>query len=118
MIFSNKKIGFYRFKSIFSNQLYTVYKCFYYIVSMCVSFQAYTRRRLWSDRNHVWHTHADSPRKVVGKIKFGPVCPRGHMGGGGLRFRNLKMGEICQTAGQIGTKFGTHMRIHLETNIG
>ena len=38
------------------------------------------------------------------------------MGGGVLRFRNLKMGEICQTAGQIGTKFYTYMRIHLGTN--
>ncbi len=30
-------------------------------VSVCVAFQAYTRRRLWSNRNQIWHTHADSP---------------------------------------------------------
>ena len=28
--------------------------------SVCVSFRAYTRRRLWSDRDHIWHTHANS----------------------------------------------------------
>ena len=38
-------------------------------VSVCVSFQAYTHRRLWSDRNQIWHTHADSPRKGSGKNK-------------------------------------------------
>ena len=40
-------------------------------VSVCVglSFQAYTRRRLWSDRNQIWHTHADSPRKGSGQNK-------------------------------------------------
>ena len=36
-------------------------------VSVCVSFQAYTRRRLWSDLNQIWHTHADSPRKGSGQ---------------------------------------------------
>ena len=38
-------------------------------VSVCVSFQAYTRRRLWSDRNQIWHTHADSPRNGSGQNK-------------------------------------------------
>ena len=38
-------------------------------VSVCVSFQAYTRRRMWSDRNQIWHTHADSPRKGSGQNK-------------------------------------------------
>ena len=57
--------------------------------------------------------------KVVGKIKKIALCDLGgHMGGGGLGVRNYKMGEICQTAGHIGTKFGTHMRIHLGTNTG
>ena len=39
----------------------------YTYVCVCVSFQAYTRRRLWSDRDQIWHTHADSPRKGSGK---------------------------------------------------
>ena len=38
-------------------------------MSVCASFQAYTRRRLWSDRNQIWHTQADSPRKGRGQIK-------------------------------------------------
>ena len=38
-------------------------------VSVCVSFQAYTRRHLWSNRNQIWHTHADSPRKGSGQNK-------------------------------------------------
>ena len=27
---------------------------------VCVSFRRYTRRRLWSDRDNILHTHADS----------------------------------------------------------
>ena len=53
-------------------------------MSVCVSFPAYTRRRLWSDRNQIWHTHADSPRKgsawgVLGgqKLKNGGNLPNG-----------------------------------------
>ena len=29
-------------------------------VCVCVSFRRYTRRRLWSDRDEILHTHADS----------------------------------------------------------
>ena len=29
-------------------------------ICVCVSFRRYTRRRLWSDRDQIWHTHADS----------------------------------------------------------
>ena len=29
-------------------------------VCVCVSFRRYTRRRLWSDRDQMLHTHADS----------------------------------------------------------
>ena len=79
---------------------------------VCVSFQAYTRRRLWSDRDQIWHTNADSPRKGSGQSKN---LPRVTQGGilGGFRGQKLKMWEICQTAGPISTQFGTHMRIHL-----
>ena len=41
-------------------------------VCLCVSFQAYTRRRLCSDRNQIWHTHADAPRKGSGQDKNVP----------------------------------------------
>ena len=86
-------------------------------VCVCVSFQAYTRRRLWSDWDQIWHTHADSPRKGSGQNKKLPRVTQGGFWGvlGGQR---LKMWEICQTAGPISTKFGTHMRIHLGMNIG
>ena len=50
-------------------------------VCVCVSFQAYTRRRLWSDRDQIWHTHADPPRKGSGGI-CGVL--------GGQKFKNLE----------------------------
>ena len=34
--------------------------CVCVCVCVCVSFRRYTRRRLWSDRDQIWHTHADS----------------------------------------------------------
>ena len=86
-------------------------------VSVCVSFQAYIRRRLWSDRDQIWHTHADSPRKGSGQNKN---LPRVTQGGicVGFRGQKFKMWEICQMAGPISTKFGTHVRIHLGMDIG
>ena len=50
-------------------------------VRVCVSFQAYTRRRLWSDRDQIWHTHADSPRKGSGQNKNLPRVTQGEFGG-------------------------------------
>ena len=84
-------------------------------MSVCVSFQAYTRRRLRYDPDQIWHTRADSPRKGSGQN-----LPRVTQGGiwGVLGGQKLKMWEIYQTAGPISTKFGTHMRIHLAMNIG
>ena len=94
-------------------------ECVCVCVSVCVSFQAYTRRRLWSDRDQIWHTHADSPRKGSGQNKNLPVSRRGNLGGGGvLGGQTLKMWEICQMAGPISTKFGTHVRINLGMDIG
>ncbi len=56
--------------------------------------------------------------KVVGKIK---ICPGSHRGNlGGFRRSEIEnvMWEICQMAGPISTKFGTHVRIHLGMDIG
>ena len=50
-------------------------------VCVCVSFQAYTRRRLWSDRDQIWHTHADSPRKGSGQNKNLPRVTQGGIWG-------------------------------------
>ena len=44
---------------------------------------------------------------VGGKIKINATCDLGGTWGV-LGVRNKTNGEICQTAGQIGTKFGTH----------
>ena len=42
-------------------------------VSVCVPFQALYTSRLWSDRNQIWHTHADSHRKGSGQNKHLPL---------------------------------------------
>ena len=55
--------------------------CVCVCVSVCVSFQAYTRRRLWFDRDQIWHTHADSPRKGSGQNKNLPRVTQGEFGG-------------------------------------
>ena len=47
--------------------------CVSVCLSVCVSFWAYTRRRLWSDRDQIWHTHADSSRNGNGRNKNYPV---------------------------------------------
>ena len=48
---------------------------------MCVSFWAYTRRRLWSDRDQIWHTHADSSRNGNGlNKKFARLTEGGFRG--------------------------------------
>ena len=45
--------------------------------------------------------------KVVGKIKKLPRVTQREFGG--FRGQKLKMWEICQTAGPISIKFGTHI---------
>ena len=96
---------------------------YYYIgecvcVCLCVYPSKHYTRRVCGPIGTKFGTHMQIHlEKVVGKINICPVWPRGHMGGfSGQKLK--KMGEICQTAGQIGPKFGTHMRIHLRTNIG
>ena len=61
--------------------------------------------------------NADSPRKGSGKNKNLPsVTQRGICGVlGGQKLTKL---ENYQTDGPIGTKFGTHMQIHLGMDIG
>ena len=49
--------------------------------SVYVSFRAYTRRRLWSDRNQIWHTHADSSPNGSGPNKNQPCVTQGGLGG-------------------------------------
>ena len=84
---------------------------------MYPSKRMYTRRRLWSDRDQIWHTHADSPRKGSGQYKNLPRVTKGGGVWGVLGGQKLKIWEICQMAGPISTKFGTHVRIHLGMDI-
>ena len=61
-------------------------------VCVCVSFRRYTRRRLWSNRDQIWHTHADSsPNGSELNKKSAPCYPRG-VGAvlGGQKFKNLE----------------------------
>ena len=82
-------------------------------VCLCMLPSVYTSR-LWSDRDQIWHTHADSPRKGSGQNKNLPHVTQGGIWGvlGGQKLK------ICQMAGPISTKFGTHVRIHRGMDIG
>ena len=60
-------------------------------VSVCVSFRRYTRRRLWSDRDQIWHTHADSSPNGSELNKNQPRVTQGGLGVlGGQKFKNLE----------------------------
>ena len=50
-------------------------------LSVCVSFRRYTRRRLWSDRDQIWHTHADSTPNGSELNKNQPRVTQGGFGG-------------------------------------
>ena len=56
--------------------------CLSVCLSVCVSFRRYTRRRLWSDRDQILHTHADSSPNGSELNKNQPVLPKGGWGGG------------------------------------
>ena len=51
---------------------------------VCVSFRRYTRRRLWSDRDQILHTHADSSPNGSELNKNQPCVTQGG-GLGGFR---------------------------------
>ena len=86
-------------------------------MSVCVSFRRYTRRRLWSDRDQIWQTHADSSPNGSELNTNQPRVTQGGFGGF-QRVSNSKIWNNYQTGGPIGTKFGTRLRIHLGMDIG
>ena len=45
-----------------------------------------------------------------------PLIPKGEFWG--FRWSKMQVWKIYQTAGPIGTKFGTRLRIHLGMDIG
>ena len=64
----------------------------------------------WTGWDQIWYTSADSSGN-------GPRYARGHFRGfHGVN--NSKVWIIYQTAGPIGTTFGTRLRIHREMDIG
>ena len=69
-------------------------------VCVCVSFRRYTRRRLWSDRDQIWHTHADSSPNGSGlNINQPRVTQRGL---GGFRgSENQKYGITTKRMDQL-----------------
>ena len=66
----------------------------------------------FTDWHHIWYTSADSSGNGHRLNTIRPTIPQGHIrgGGGGHNFKCL---GSCQTAGPIGTTFGTYMHIHL-----
>ena len=66
----------------------------------------------WTDWHQMWFTSANSSGNGH---RLNTICPSTLGGGlGGHKFKN--QGKI-QTAGPIGTKFGTHVYIHLGMDI-
>ena len=61
-------------------------------VYVCVSFRRYTRRRLWSDWDQIWHIHADSSPNGSVLNKNQLHVTQGGLGGGlgGQKFKNLE----------------------------
>ena len=60
-------------------------------VCVCVSFRRYTRRRLWSDRDQIWHTHADSSPNGSGLNINQPRVTQGGLGVlGGQKIKNME----------------------------
>ena len=52
----------------------------------------------------------------IGKYKS-PLNTQRVFGGGGVSVTNSKVWGRCQTAGPIGTTFGTHLQIHMGMDI-
>ena len=63
-----------------------------------------------TDLHQIWYTSADSSGNGH---RLNTICPS--TWGGGVT--NSKVRGICETAGPIVTKFGTHVHIHLGMDI-
>ena len=70
----------------------------------------------WTDWPQIWHTSADPsgngymPNKLLLETQVGTW--------GVLGVKHSKVWESCQTAGPIGTNFGSRLRIHLGMDTG
>ena len=63
----------------------------------------------WTDLHQIWYTSADSSGNGH---RLNTMCPS-TLGGGGVGVTSSKVRGRCDTAGQIGTKFGTHVHIFI-----
>ena len=68
----------------------------------------------WHQR---WFTSEDSSGNGHGLNTSRPSITRVACGGGGMGVTNSKVWGRCQTAGPIGTNFGSRLRIHLGMDI-
>ena len=70
----------------------------------------------WTDWHQIWHTSADPSGNGYTPNKL----PLETQGGtwGVLGVKHSKVLGRCQTAGPIGTNFGSRLRIHLGMDIG
>ena len=70
----------------------------------------------WTDWHQIWYTSADSSGNGHRlNIQFAPQYPRGHFGGlEGHKFKSLLK---LSNGWTDGTKFGTHVQIHLGMDI-
>ena len=71
----------------------------------------------WTDCHQMCHTSADPSGNGYTPNKL-PFESQGHLGGGGFRGKTFKSLGKLQTAGPIGTNFGSRLRIHLGMDIG
>ncbi len=70
----------------------------------------------WTDWPQNWHTFADPSGNGYTPNKLPLETTGGHMGVLGVK--HSKVLGSCQTAGPIGTNFGTRLWIHLGMDIG
>ena len=80
----------------------------------------------WTDWHQLWFTSADSSGNGHRLNLSRPSIPQGALGGGGGSgsqgghlggFRGQTFLGSCQTAGPIGTNFGSRLQIHLGMDI-
>ena len=94
-------------RCVYFNPLFWFYMHYLYLyrrvcvclsVCVCVSFRRYTRRRLWSDRDQILHTHADSSPNGSEQNKNQPRVTQGGFGGG---FRGSEIHKSGMTTKRV-----------------
>ena len=68
----------------------------------------------WTDWHQIWYRSVDSSGNGH---RLNTICPSTFGEGVGLGVTNSNVTGRCETAGPIGTNFGTHVQIHLGMDI-